>query len=75
MILNDFRCETGTVFERLVKSDETTVRCNCGKEAHKVITPVRFKLEGISGHFPTASDKWAKMHEQKTAEERKRNSA
>jgi len=63
MKLFDYRCETGVVFERFVKDDEKQVRCDCGLLANRIITPIRFKLEGMSGDFPTAADKWAREHE------------
>lgn len=73
--LNDFRCENQHVFEALVGTEIDTVRCSCGSPARKIISPVRFKLDGTSGDFPTAADKWARMHEDATREARKRNSA
>lgn len=58
----DVKCPQGhrtEVFGNL----EDTFRCGeCGEDAKRVITPIRFKLDGTSGHFPTAADKWAKRH-------------
>lgn len=36
----------------------------CSEAAQRVISPVRSKLEGITGAFPTAHDHWARVHEQ-----------
>jgi len=59
--LNDFVCECGNEFEELVEGN--TVECpQCLNLALKVIRPIKFHLEGVSGHFPTASDKWARDH-------------
>jgi len=33
---------------------------------------VRSKLEGITGDFPTAYDRWAKVHEEANRQARKR---
>ena len=64
MILYDFKCaECGEVSEHFAKIATKTVQCDCGGEAVKIITPVRFKLEGVSGHFPSAAMKWDRVHE------------
>lgn len=70
----DFRCLCGNLFEDLVKSDVTTSRCGCGLDAKRVISPVRSNLEGISGDFPDAADKWAKRRESHMAYERRQSS-
>ena len=59
----DFRCSNNHVFERLVESDEHTSRCECGSEAKRLISPVKCMLDPYSGHFPDATAKWAKHHE------------
>jgi hypothetical protein len=74
MRLFDFRCPDGHKFEDLVKSDVTVSRCNCGLDAKRIVSPVRSKLEGISGDFPDAHDKWAKRRKQQIAHERKQYS-
>jgi hypothetical protein len=59
----DVRCPEGHVTEVFGYSDDT-FRCGeCGQEAKRIISPIRCKLEGVSGDFPSASDKWAKRHE------------
>ncbi len=74
MRLFDFRCPCGKLFEDLVKSDVTTSRCSCGLDAKRVISPVRSNLEGISGDFPDAHDRWVKRREQHMAHERRQTS-
>ena len=69
MRLFDFRCPDGHKFEDLVKSDVTTSRCSCGLDANRIVSPVRSRLEGISGDFP--DDKWAKRRKAQIAYERK----
>ena len=71
MRLFDFRCPDGHKFEDLVRSDVTTSRCSCGLDAKRIVSPVRSRLEGISGDFPDAHDKWAKRRKQQIAYERK----
>ncbi len=63
MILFDFKCPQGHIEEHLVQSSTTTYRCSCGEQANRMISPVRAVLDPVSGHFPTATDKWAKAHE------------
>tara|TARA_Y100001951_G_scaffold92335_1_gene87037 strand:+ start:252 stop:434 length:183 start_codon:yes stop_codon:yes gene_type:complete len=35
----------------------------CNKPSKFVISASQFKLEGITGHFPTAASKWERIHE------------
>ena len=59
--LNDFVCQCGNKFEELTEGN--TVKCpQCSNLALKVISPIKFHLEGASGDFPTAADKWTKDH-------------
>ncbi len=63
-LYREFRCpECNDKFERLVESNTTTAGCSCGGEANKVVSAVRCVLDPLSGHFPSATDKWAKHHE------------
>lgn len=73
MIIYDFKCPKGHVFEAFAKISEITHICeSCGSEANRIISAPRIKLEGHSGSFPSAHNKWVKMHERegrKTTEE------
>jgi putative FmdB family regulatory protein len=64
-LLLDFKCTVCTHrHEALVDSDVRVSECpECGAEAKRVISPVRCNLEGISGHFPDAAEKWKRQHE------------
>ena len=63
-ILNDFECtECGLVFERLNDSRDTTIVCECGGVANKLISRMNFKLPGTDPGYPGAYDKWARDHE------------
>lgn len=66
-MLFDFLCECGKVFEELIPSDEHTCMCECGKQATRQISAVRFDWRnmGVDPDFATCADKWAKMQEQK----------
>ena len=60
----DYRCErTQHVFERFVE-DTPTLRCNCGSNARRLISPVKCQLEGHSGAFPGRHLRWVREHEQ-----------
>lgn len=61
--LFDFRCTNNHTFEAFVEADVFTSRCKCGTEAKRLISPVKCSLDPISGHFPGATDRWAKHHE------------
>lgn len=64
MILYNFKCECGHSFEGLAHISDKTQKCErCGKQAVRLISTPMIKLEGYSGHFPTAKQKFIKMHE------------
>lgn len=66
LLMFDFECESCGKFERLVDSKSQTVQCGCGKEAKRLISPVRLDWKmGVDTSLPTMADKWARMHEQK----------
>lgn len=59
-------------FSRMANRNEEKPCPECGTASKRVFTAVRFKLEGVSGHYPTAYDKWAKTHEQEAKRADKR---
>ncbi|NRA49249.1 MAG: zinc ribbon domain-containing protein [Phaeodactylibacter sp.] len=70
--LYDFHCPDGHVSELLVYEDVRVHKClTCGKPAQRVISPVRSYLDPISGDFPGAAGKWARMRDKQIAHERK----
>lgn len=59
----DVKCPDGHITEVFGYADDP-FRCGeCGSEAKRIISPVRCKLDALSGDFPDAARKWAKMHE------------
>jgi len=58
----DFQCEDGHVTEHFVTDYSAPVRCGCGKEARRIISPVAFKLPPNSG-FPGKDMRWIAEHE------------
>ncbi len=71
--LFEYQCADGHVSEALTEPETQEILCRtCGDPAHRIISPVRSKLEGITGAFPGAYDKWARVHEEATRLARKR---
>ena len=71
--LFEYRCKSGHVSEALTYYETQEIHCrSCGEPAQRIISPVRSKLEGITGAFPTAYDRWAKVHEEANRQARKR---
>ena len=56
----DFRCENRHITEAYVEVSTTTVRCDCGKDSTRIISPVPCILDSS---FPGKAIKWEKEHE------------
>lgn len=69
----EFVCESGQRIERFTSYEDKTVQCQCGKLASRVISAPASKLEGWSGHFPSAWTKFDKSHRDKLKSEQKAN--
>lgn len=64
----DFQCSEGHQQEYFVHSGVEHVECKvCGERAYRLISTPNIKLDGITGAFPTAMDKWARNHKQAAA--------
>jgi len=63
--IRDFLCsDCGTVTEKLVNTDIRTIKCNeCGGDAVEQLSMPTVRLEGITGAFPGAADRWARIRE------------
>lgn len=77
MLLFDFKCDKcGELTEGWAESSATdaTVACeHCGGTAKRIISGVTFKLDGISGDFPTAYEQWDKKRQKQMKWERSRS--
>lgn len=64
-ILRDFECVCcGWKDERLMETTISQITCpECGGDAVELLSAPTVKLEGISGDFPDAHAKWAKIRE------------
>ena len=73
-ILNDFLCDDGHVTEALRDDSEQSIVCPvCGKEAVKTLATPQIKLEGFTGAFPDAYERWAKVRAERLTKEQKQN--
>jgi len=63
-LIRDFKCDCGLTEELYVDSETTEIPCLCGKTARRVIGMPRIALEGITGSFPGAHDRWARIREE-----------
>ena len=71
ILIFDFRCAGGHVSEHFVDGDTPSVQCpTCQQIAMRLVAAPRAKLEGITGAFPGAADKWARNRESHMARER-----
>ena len=63
--IRDFLCGTcGQVSEKLVDSDYKTIECpECHGDAIEQMSMPTVRLEGITGSFPGAADRWARIRE------------
>jgi predicted Fe-Mo cluster-binding NifX family protein len=71
----EFMCAEGHVTEQLIDEGiRTTVCKECGDSAIRILSTPRIKLEGITGAFPGAADKWVKNRAEKLKQEQKKAS-
>lgn len=67
----DVRCTKCDNVDEVFGYMDQTYPCSvCGSDAERLITPVSFHLDGASGHFPTASDKWVADHKRRAKKPR-----
>ena len=70
--LFDFQCANGHVHEELVPAEWRSVPCDqCDQPANRLVSMPQIKLDGVSGDFPTATDKWEKRRESHMRQERR----
>ena len=73
--LFDFLCDEGHVTEALREDSVRTISCPiCGKDAVKSVSAPTIKLEGFTGAFPDAYDRWTRVRAEKLKQEQKQNS-
>lgn len=65
----DFVCANRHKTERLVDYETTSLLCECGEETTRILSAPAIKLEGWSGDFPSAHEKFEKSHRDKLKSE------
>ena len=74
-IMSDFICDEDHVTEALREDSVRTISCPiCGKDAVKAVSAPTIKLEGFTGAFPDAYDRWTRVRAEKLKQEQKQNS-
>ncbi len=79
MRVYDFKCQLcSEIFEAFIKEGSyENVQCTAclvGNATRYGVSAPTFKLEGTSGDFPTAADKWVTDRKNRQEAERKQNS-
>ncbi len=70
----DFKCANSHISEQLIDDSLRTISCKkCGEEATRIVSTPRISLEGITGAFPGAADKWVRNRAEKLKQEQKAN--
>ena len=72
--LYEHKCSKEHITEALVDYEATEVLCECGEVATRIISTPRIALDGTNPNFVGAYDRWARIREEKTKQEVKRNS-
>tara|TARA_B110000977_G_scaffold55891_1_gene76138 strand:- start:2810 stop:3046 length:237 start_codon:yes stop_codon:yes gene_type:complete len=71
----EFMCADGHVTEHLIDDSYRTALCKeCGANAIRILSTPRISLEGITGAFPGAADKWVKVRAERLQQEQKKAS-
>ena len=75
-LLRDFHCDNcGADHERFIDSGISTVTCDCGGTASRVVGMPRVALDGTDPGFPGAYEKWARIREDNARSKKKRSYA
>ena len=68
----DFRCPGGHVVEKFIDDSVTQVDCEiCQQSSTRLVSFAGPVLDVISGHFPSATMRWAKDRQEKIKAERR----
>jgi hypothetical protein len=67
----EFACSDYHVTERLIDESVRSIPCECGKDAIRIVSSPTVKLEGITGAFPGAYDRWERVRAEKLKQEKK----
>lgn len=71
----EFLCKNSHISETYVESSVRNIKCNtCSEDAERIVSTPAIKLEGWSGSFPGAANKFDRIHREKLKAEQKANS-
>lgn len=74
MPLYDFRCEKcNEIIEKITRYDTVAITCDCGGLMKKQISIPVIRLDGTDPDLPGAYDKWARDHEKRAEQNRKKS--
>jgi NMD protein affecting ribosome stability and mRNA decay len=72
----EFVCPEGHITEKLTDSEVRHSVCpKCFHESERIVSTPQIRLDGCSGHFPGAYDKWERIRAEKLAVERKQKAS
>ena len=73
-LMREFLCDScGKMQERFIDTTVHYVDCDCGGKARKIVGMPTVKLEGITGAFPGAHERWARIREEKARIDKRRS--
>lgn len=62
----EFVCSNGHLTEKFIDDDARVISCPlCGEQSVRLISTPRINLEGFTGAFPGAADKWLRIRAEK----------
>lgn len=69
----EFLCPEGHLEEKYIDEVHRVAECSvCKAWSTRIVSTPRVKLEGISGAFPGAYDRWERVRAEKLAQEKKK---
>lgn len=69
----EFLCPQGHLEDKFIDDSHREATCSaCGATSKRIVSTPRVKLEGISGDFPGAYDRWERVRAEKLAQEKKK---
>lgn len=64
--LFEFVCSKGHLTEKYIDDEIRAISCPlCGEQSVRLISTPRINLEGFTGAFPGAADKWLRIRAEK----------
>lgn len=62
----EFVCSNGHLTEKFIDDKTRAISCPlCGEQSVRLVSTPRINLEGFTGAFPGAADKWLRIRAEK----------